>query len=517
MSRNNDPGQYENIPAKVSYTLEKAWKIESKTKQIPFVVAQELDNSENPEGPSRQFLVFNDLSHFLYLKDTYPNIHEIIRCPNTVYDNDVEYRDDLCKGRLIFDFDLEKPLSTIKVADMNNPNTFVPYNFTYLLEDIIKETFNRYYNIDLDKLEFGWQYSPNPTKFSMHLIVRHAYFSEYWVQQINTFYSLFKFVAADMDLSYLMEAVDWQIARRNGTFRMIGSAKINGGALKLISYRKRGQEVLQRKSADQVDPEKLLCGIYNYKTLRKEQHITLDKINYLRIKATLDKGNNPELEKKINKHLNIDHLRKEKNSFHEEGEENKGQKELENNYENSISIFEQFNDGSYKIKSCRGNFISLQRLKASECPVSGEVHEHENPFLIMSKNGLLIFRCRRGCKNKNGFEGYVLGTYNKTYLEDPKNINLGSLIKKGLNFNKEQITSKKKVEVEVDEIMKNRNNLSSPMIRVDQNLVERIRNCKTVTAIGVVMAPDIRKGKPSAKLRTISTKYEIKIPRSLVK
>ena len=512
MSIHDEPGPYDHHQPRVTFNLEKAFRMESKTKQIPFVVAQELDNSLNPEGPGRQFLVFNDLHHFLYQRANYPNVHEIIRCPTYMENDQTYYKDDACKGRLIFDFDLVKPLSIMKVVNMKDPNTFIPHNFTWLIEDIIIETFTRYYKIDCSKLEFGWQYSPNPKKFSMHLVVRNAFFCEFWVQQLNIFYSLFKFVAAEMDLTYLMDAIDWQIARRNGSFRMIGSAKPRGEKLKLISYRCNGTELLQQVCASKVDIERQLVCIYNFKVLKEEQRISMSEIRYNRIKDVLDRGNNPELQQKVDKYLNIDHLRE--NPCKVEGEDGSHPREESANYDSIVNLFEAFNDGSYKMKSTKGPFISLQRLKASACPVSGEIHEHENPFLIATNNGLLVFRCRRGCKNHKGFEGCIIGTYNKALLESPKQQTFTSK-KKGIVYQKEQITSKNKVEISVDEVR--RNVESGGLVRVDQSMIQGLKNCKVLTAENAVILPDMSTAKNSSRLCTLATKIEIKIHPDLLK
>lgn len=510
MSLNVDLNEHYNQQPKISANLERAWKFESKTRQLPFVVAQELDSDGSSESASRHFLIFNDLEHFLYQRKNYPHTHEIIRCPMITHGDEVSYRDDSCKGRLIFDFDLEKPLSVMKIVNMDNPNTFVPHNFTYLIEEIILETFRRYYKIDVSKLKFGWQYSPNPKKFSMHLIVKHAYFSEYWTQQMKGFYTIFKYVAAEMDLTYLMEAIDWQIARRNGTFRMIDSSKIGGQALKLISYRNNGEEILKKKHPSQVKIQSLLCGIYDFKTLKKEQHISMDKIKYVDLTKTLESGTNPGLEQGIQKYLNLDNLRPETICRDEPTEENYSDLQA------AIELFEKFNeDGAFQIRTYKGNLIGLQRLKASPCPISEVIHEHENPFLLMTKTGYLVFRCRRGCKNQKGMEGHVIGFYNKSYLEENKPTQ-STEFKKVMNFNTDQITPKVKVEMQNLPIITQAQPHVNINLQIDHRLIDALKNCKVVKGSVGPKEPDPKTGKPSGRVFTIATKYKIDPPKSLL-
>ncbi len=53
-------------------------------------------------------------------------------------------------------------------------------------------------------------------------------------------------------------------------------------------------------------------------------------------------------------------------------------------------------DSPFQLRSVRGNFISLKRLRPSYCHMCDRVHEAENPYLTISNNNnLLFYHCRR--------------------------------------------------------------------------------------------------------------------------
>jgi hypothetical protein len=405
-----------------SYNLDRAWKQESKTKQLPFVVASETVSDGTNFESHREFLIFHDVDHFFRVKEHYPHVHEIVRCPRPVNyyhnnegendsneDDNAAYRDDLCKGRLIFDFDLSKPIpgmENLPTYDSYNTLTYVPPNFTQVVNHIISVVMTRYYKVDVGKLGFGWQHSFSRSKFSMHLIVENAYFSEYWPKQMKIFYELFKYVADQEGHGYVNEAVDWQIARRNGTFRMIGASKIGGSPLLFYSYTKNGM-IYQ---SNEIDMRSMMVGVYNYKDMLEEQLISMDCIKYDTIGLLLDDTRAKKYHKILRKQLgrpeDIDEealLRQQ--SFRLE----------ENDIAKIMDLFDEFNsDGAYFMRDKVGSMFNMQRRSPSACPISGHIHENENPYMFATYNGVLIFKCRRGCTDDKGFSGYIIGVYNQT-------------------------------------------------------------------------------------------------------
>lgn len=476
---------YFDAPKKV-YRLDNAYHIESKTRQFPFVVAHEVvpdsnrsarppptppettkeasdlwlltgvgarppsskakdqkskfsdEEEHDDDGPhlTREFLVFHDVEHFLHLRYLFPHSHEIIRCPSK-FDADGEfqkkkYQDDLCRGRLIFDFDLKEPLpgleSRVHITDIRqllqglpsadgsdfqssqfatsikDPMLFVPHNFKELMEMLIVTVFDRYYvRMDTKKLVFIWQKSPSKTKFSMHLVVKHAFFSEFWVSQMRIFYILLEKIANEKNLGYLMQTVDFQIPRRNATFRMIGSSKIGGEALEIVACNNQGIDLLN--SHGHVSVYDCLVNIYNPEGLKEEQSLTMDSIDYSLIEDEIqpseDRVDTPQ-EKKfrdaIKKHVSI----------LEETQLNLDLSDEDLN--RAVEIFHKFNDDTFRIRDQVGDIINLDRCRKAACPLSGIVHEHENAYLKLRSDGHVHFCCRRGCK-KNNYYGLNLGVF----------------------------------------------------------------------------------------------------------
>jgi hypothetical protein len=429
---------YSELPRR-SYVLDSCWRMESKTRQFPFVVASDLETSHNDPPQqvvtnhrsivdddslvdesiraNREFLIFHDVDHYLTLKHCFPHCHEIIRTPSSVgekeqsksksgADDDFKsksYRDDLAKGRLIFDFDLTEPLpemaSYINLARVANPNqpinplNFVPANFKHLIETLIIEVFQRYYiQVDTSKLVFGWQFSYRADKFSMHLIVKHAYFAEFWVKQMRIFYALMSRVAELKGCPSLMKAVDFQIPRRNATFRLIGCSKVGGQPLQLDSINVSNPSIYD-----------CFVGIYHPEHLKSEQSINLENLNYVQIQDELNTiqettFSHHELPEISNKKSKASHsfttVIKRELDFAETAPEI----DLDDHsVEKAVELFETFNDGTWTIRDHVGNIINLNRRRASPCPLSGIVHEHENAYLKLYPDGRVGFLCRRGC------------------------------------------------------------------------------------------------------------------------
>ena len=447
---------YQDKPKRTT-NLDSCYRIESKTRQLPFVVAHEVDNRSNgstekevtyanlieqamkdpsersmfgaddnlesdENAATREFYVFHDLEHFLSMRDQYPHSHEIIRCPSrTEFVKDMSrkiYQDDLARGRLIFDFDLKKPMTGLESTATDDPSTFVPVNFKELIEGLIILTFSSYYSgVDVRRLVFVWQVSRSSEKFSMHLIVKNAYFSEFWVKQMRIFYILFKRVSEINNFGHLMEAVDFQIPRRNATFRMIGSSKIGGSYLEIDCCNSNGVNLLD--NGEELDIYDCLVGIYSAGHLKAEQTISLDNVNYIEVENTVSNS----LEMEMGGELTNAETARER-AFRRTLsknisllDENKPTVDLNDvDIEKAVEMFEEFNDGSFSIRDQVGNIINLNRTRKSACKISGQIHDRENAYLKMRDDGHLIFVCRRGCK-KGSFYGLDLGIYRKIKKE----------------------------------------------------------------------------------------------------
>lgn len=447
----NQCNAYSELPRR-SYVLDSCWRMESKTRQFPFVVATDLNTAHNDSAQqsvanrrslvdddstvdesiraNREFLIFHDVDHYLSLKHCFPHCHEIIRCPSASGHKSIKsdssnpqeiesktYRDDLAKGRLIFDFDLTKPLpemqSTIDLQTVSHPNkpidplNFVPPHFKQTMEALIIHVFRTYYvNVDVNRFVFGWQVTRHHDKFSMHLIVKNAYFAEFWVKQMRVFYSLMQRVAEQHNCSGLMKAVDFQIPRRNATFRFIGCSKVNGKPLELDSINLPNPTIYD-----------CLVGIYHAEHLKQEQLINLENLNYAVLQQQLDQVEQP-LSGAGNSHLSATTLESDRKFKQEikkqlDFAEEKPAVDLDDaSIEKAVELFENFNEGAFVIRDQVGNIINLNRRKPCACPLSGVVHEHENAYLKLYPDGRVGFLCRRGCRHpQTNAWSHTLGYY----------------------------------------------------------------------------------------------------------
>jgi len=425
-----------------------AWRLESKTKQFPFVVACDLDPSlqkkiirpdpfdiddddEEGHAANRHFLVFHDFQHYLCQRANYPNCHEIVRCPskrrdklNEAFDNgdvnpgmkvDEAHQkfisgDEESRGRLIFDFDLESPLPSqqylntrvgVNVTIITDASLFVPTDFKEQIEGLICNTFTSYWkNVDIDKLVFIWQITRHPNKFSMHLIVKNAYFCEYWINQIRLFYILMQRIAADQGLDELMTTIDFAMARRNATFRMLECSKIGGRPIVMDSIRHLGIDRLHDQAwlnENQMTIEDCYVGLYDVHRLRREQSIAMEDVDYVELESSLS-----ELKDSTNKR-DLAFIRTVQQSVTLDLDIDDGVEFDDEATNTAIDIFEKTNYGVFTIRGQAGNFISLNRAKPAPCLLSGRIHEHENAYLKMHKDGHLHFYCHRGCKGEFGF------------------------------------------------------------------------------------------------------------------
>lgn len=356
--------------------MESAYRCYSKTRQRPFVVATEIEDPG--EGPTRKFLVFHDFNHFKawYHKQSNPHIHEIIRC--------AEEEEHRACGRLIFDFDLDKPMEGCI-------DSFVPKEFEKVIQFVVGKTFANYYNdVDLSKLVPVWQETRYTHKFSMHLIVKNAFFSEYWPRQMKIFYQLMVREANVLGLGKYMDALDMQIPRKNATFRMIGSSKVGGKKIEL----KAGQDMTF---------DDCLVGVYDFDGLTKEQKLEMSNLNYAYIQQIIKEPSSGDKSKSFKDTLQrCITMEKEGASLNVDDED----------INSAADIFEQWDQTWFEMRDRVGNIINLNRINAGPCPISGHHHSRENAYLKLMPDGCLVFRCRRGCK-KGKMYSVKLGMYKK--------------------------------------------------------------------------------------------------------
>lgn len=464
---------YYNDEPRVSYNMYSAFKMTSKTRQRCFVVASDvkrkadtvsttvigLDGIQTQKVASRIFLSFHDLEHFLAWKSKLPYVHEIIYCPSrksykkmTVGEDseitnsetslsephnssssyianvsETEYDDELSAGRLAFDFDVTKPLPSIiesykfqgyteeEILSKLPTENYVNYqDFRSRIEHLIKKTFEMYYNkIDISKFVYIWQTSTNPEKFSCHLIVKNAYFSEHWVKQSKLFYAFMARISqtentpGKTDMSELIDTIDFQVPKRNGTFRMIGSRKPDGSPLIL-------NPVINVSIYD------CLIGIYDYDRIINEQSISLDLLDYDQIDNSMEDSLdccNSKIEELFRSTIKGNIYSYTIAAINDQI--NKGYGGVADitgeDLQKAFDVFEAWNDeynnNGFTIRDVTGTIINLNRRRACPCAISGRVHHNENAYLIMRIDGSLIFKCRRDCTTDKGYSYVIVGKY----------------------------------------------------------------------------------------------------------
>lgn len=449
--------------------LDRAYLQESKTRQFPFVIAvdipQDKSNQPNPNNfnqnsnspdqsvvandammltlvkdallekttvfkdesvdditkqRKRTYYVFHDLEHFLNLRHYYPHAHEVVRCPISTERDPLGnkiYLDENSRGRLLFDIDLLEPLpemawlfangASANMKDLTTEN-FVPPDFRYVFECIIRQTFMNYYvSVDVSKFIFIWQNSHSTSKLSLHLIVKNAFFSEHWTKQMRVFYTLFQRTAIKYGKSNYLKAIDFAMARRNATFRMLGSSKPGGNILEIEHCNYQGIDLLDYPQSGQITIYDCLVGVYHHEQLLQEQLIELDHLNFNRIEGELAEirsiGKETPEEKEFRKTIG--------RQFPSLNEEAAPVNVNDEDIGRAVTIFQNWNQEVFSIRDQRGSVINLNRRRRAECPLSGRIHESENAYLKLRADGQMVFGCYRGCKNAHGHYYLSLGVY----------------------------------------------------------------------------------------------------------
>lgn len=347
--------------------MESAFRSSSRTQQKPFVVASEI---ERDDGIGRVYLAFDDVGHYFQLQSEYPHCHEIMY--------HVDENDGEDSGRLIFDFDAK---------DRRD----VPEDFHDIIEYMIVSIFEYHYiGIDTSKFVFVWQETKYPTKFSEHLIVKNAFFADFWSQQMKLFYLLAKKYIEEHHPN-ILPLMDMNIARNNATFRMIGCSKIGG-----IPITNMNEEHSIMDS---------IVGIYDIGTRMEEQHIFFCDIDVQQIKDYVEGSGDHEFEKGIQKIIFVE---PKANAALAEGA-----------VEEAMAAFELWDQNQYEIRSTRNNGILLSRVRAGCCPISGNHHESENGHIWLCPDGRVLFFCFRKCSRDDGKKFICIGNYTTTESETP--------------------------------------------------------------------------------------------------
>lgn len=303
---------------------------------------------EETDG-TRKFLVFSSLKEYKdHLdKGQYIHCHE--------YMTSINYSP--IRGRLTFDFDIKMKLSDLDKA-----------RFIKDIENSIIYIFNnRYKNVDTKIIEFVWLYTEhNTNKTSYHLKCKNAYFSTDWISQMKTFYMCIKdYLETNKILYYIPisinEIIDEGIATKNHSLRMPFNKKRSGNILKFLDTKYKFEDGLMRIYDSPIDEQ----------TITTNQYINPIETSF-----------------KEEKQTEIDDA----------------------TWKKAFNIVKtKINTSYYSIEDIDGSLMYLKRESPSPCPISGIIHDKQNPFISIFRDKI-YFCCRRGCKAPNGKKVLCLGS-----------------------------------------------------------------------------------------------------------
>jgi hypothetical protein len=351
----------ERFELKEFYSISKAINSDINSNTV-FVIANERLKNDGTIG--RYFTVFPSFKSFLAIRDAYPHCHELL----------IDHKNNQSdiSGRLVFDFDIK--------------SEYIPSDFKNQVENTIIEVVKTYMiGVNIDKFIYVWSTSKNPKKFSKHLTVKNMYFDN-WILLSKIFYKLFCNI---WDSKYIWleskQLIDFQIIKKNGSLRMVGSRKIDGNILNLDNKEHTLEDSLIR--------------IYLKKQQKIEQLITKDNfIESDAIEVTSDIFGASERETaEIVKYSII------------------APSYAMDIYQNAFKLYNRIDPGIFEMGKINGTIMSILRIKkrSNKCILSGKKHDSENAYLnIIEQFGM--YNVHFGCYRKCGTR---------------KTIRIGSLIK----------------------------------------------------------------------------------------
>ena len=357
--------------------LDWAKKHQSRTKPVPFLIQHEClkkyRDRETGEWKdrTREFYAFDDIEAFIARRDRFPHAHEVI------WDR---YVSDKQQGRLMFDFDFEEPWYGVK------PH-FVSPGFEKDIEGLILRTFEKYYmGIDVTRFVFVWLVSDVETKWSKHLIVKNAYFCDDWKVQSKIFYNLMLSfaVAEGLDKRLPLDKLfDAQIARSNGGMRMLGSSKLGK------------DRILRLESPPGATLFDTLVQLHRREDIETEQNISISQVKRLLID---EEKREDQYHRAVCKTLDLQYESNE-HAFDNDRVISADVKVtayriFEHHFCNQLKVAKQ---NCFKLGNLNKTLITLERIKAGPCLISGRVHDHSAAFLRVSTKGDVYFHCFRDC------------------------------------------------------------------------------------------------------------------------
>lgn len=341
------------------YSISDAIECDIETDHKPFIIAHERITTKGDIG--REYIVFDSFMTFIDNRTDFPHAHELLA-------DHYEYKSDL-SGRLVFDFDIKNkkiPNNFCEIVERNIKKVIMNYMHGNIIEESDELEYNPLFS-NINDLEFVWSSCKNNNKFSKHLTVRNLLF-ENWKKHSKLFYKFFSVVwDNDPSNSWINseDLIDFQIIRNHASLRMVGSKKINGNSLLLDN--------------SNYDIQDSLIRIYRKKQRRgviivSDDNFSNDAIQEL--EESFDTNNTKTLKNNIS---DPDIFMK------------------------AFEIINELKPNIFSRGKISGSVMSLLRKHASDCLLSGKIHDSENAYIVIKELGdryAINFGCYRNCHIK---------------------------------------------------------------------------------------------------------------------
>jgi len=340
------------------YSIKEAVKFEFpekiRDKVKPFIIAHERYKQDETVG--RSYIVLPSFTYFIKNRNKFPHAHEIMICHDALPN-----RKD---GRLVFDFD-------IKNTEISNRS--FEKRFKEEVENIIWNVIDENYcGLNVGLIEFIWSSSKGSTKkFSKHLTVKNFCFKN-WMVGSKIFYDLFQSQWCDSLEDWLPvdKVLDMQIIRKNGTLRMVGSSKLDGKLLTLDSKHRFEDSLIRPYLTADIEKEQYVGAVNMIKSIRRKY----------------DKLRHPE-QNTFNKNIVYSNCVPKGNvtPIYDDSV-----------YMKAFKIIDDKMPGVFKMRKSVSNKLELLRVLPAKCPISGNIHENENGYILIHNNNN-VFQFRYGC------------------------------------------------------------------------------------------------------------------------
>ena len=324
-----------------------------------FVVCMNIPSQQKTK-PIRLFSAFNSYLNFInYIKDI----------PQEKWGFFEEILGDQPQ-KLYFDIDITTD-NTPSNVDMDY---FSKTLLDILIENILTIFSNRGYNLDLNRNVLLFS-SNSTTKRSYHIVIDGYIVSHYKENAV-----LAKEILKDIPIPY-RRCIDETMYSSKQQFRLLGSQKLGSGRPKIFvdKWYYKGQLI------EYTFPE----------SINQSEDINTLKFTTLFAKSCVTVTYDCE-------YLNIEVDEDEKIIPRQYTSNDDGDVEITEEIITAITNrIDKVALDIFKFDKVVGSLILLRRKKPANCSICNRVHENENAFLRIDKNGQVWFYCRRNEDSKN--------------------------------------------------------------------------------------------------------------------